>query len=53
MKAMILNKISSLKTNRQPLVLVDIPIPEPRPNEVLIKVSVFGVCHTELDEIEG
>ena len=53
MKAMILNKISSLKTNRQPLVLVDIPIPEPRPNEVLIKVSVCGVCHTELDEIEG
>ena len=53
MKAMILNKISSLKTNRQPLEFVDIPVPKPKPNEVLVKVSVCGVCHTELDEIEG
>lgn len=27
--------------------------PEPRQGEVLIKVSACGVCHTELDEIEG
>lgn len=53
MKAMILNKISSLKTNKYPLELVDMPVPKPRSNEVLIKVSVCGVCHTELDEIEG
>lgn len=53
MKAMILNKISSLKTNKQPLELVDISVPDAKPNEVLIKVSVCGVCHTELDEIEG
>ena len=53
MKAMILNKISSLKTNRQPLERVDIPVPKPKSNEVLIKVSVCGVCHTEIDEIEG
>ncbi|UCD61410.1 MAG: zinc-dependent alcohol dehydrogenase family protein [Flavobacteriaceae bacterium] len=53
MKAMILNKLTSLKTNRQPLECVDIPVPKPKSNEVLIKVSVCGVCHTELDEIEG
>ncbi|MBT8180775.1 MAG: zinc-dependent alcohol dehydrogenase family protein [Eudoraea sp.] len=53
MKAMILNKISSLKTNKYPLELVDMPIPDVKNNEVLIKVSVCGVCHTELDEIEG
>lgn len=53
MKAMILNKISSLKANKCPLELVDIPIPDIENNEVLIKVSVCGVCHTELDEIEG
>ncbi|WP_297690904.1 zinc-dependent alcohol dehydrogenase family protein [uncultured Eudoraea sp.] len=53
MKAMILNKISSLKTNKYPLELVDMPIPDIKNNEVLIKVSVCGVCHTELDEIEG
>lgn len=53
MKAMILNKIGSLKTNKYPLKLVDIPVPDVKQNEVLIKVSVCGVCHTELDEIEG
>ncbi|HUH46928.1 MAG TPA: zinc-dependent alcohol dehydrogenase family protein [Arenibacter sp.] len=50
---MILNKISNLQENKTPLQLADIPIPEPRENEVLIKISVCGVCHTELDEIEG
>ena len=53
MKAMVLNKIVSLKENNQPLTIVDIPIPEPKAHEVLIQVSVCGVCHTELDEIEG
>jgi propanol-preferring alcohol dehydrogenase len=53
MKAMVLNKSSDLKENRSPLQLLDIPIPEPKENEVRIKISVCGVCHTELDEIEG
>lgn len=50
---MILNKIISLEKNEHPLEWVDIPVPEPQGGEVLIKVSVCGVCHTELDEIEG
>ncbi|MCF8056197.1 MAG: alcohol dehydrogenase catalytic domain-containing protein [Desulfocapsa sp.] len=29
------------------------PDPVPKENEILIKVSVCGVCHTELEEIEG
>ena len=53
MKAMILNKICDLKKNRKPLEMIDIPIPKPKGNEILIKVSRCGVCHTELDEIEG
>ncbi|MBT8210362.1 MAG: alcohol dehydrogenase catalytic domain-containing protein, partial [Eudoraea sp.] len=53
MKAMVLSKIASLSENRQPLELADLPIPEPLVKEVLIKISVCGVCHTELDEIEG
>jgi propanol-preferring alcohol dehydrogenase len=28
-------------------------MPVPGPGEILIKVSTCGVCHTELDEIEG
>ena len=53
MKAMILPKIVSLESNDAPLELVDLPIPEPAAGEVLLKISACGVCHTELDEIEG
>ena len=53
MKALILPKIVSLTEVDGPLQLVEMAIPEPAPGEILIKVSVFGVCHTELDEIEG
>jgi propanol-preferring alcohol dehydrogenase len=53
MKAMVLNKLCSLSQNKQPLELTDIPAPRPQAREVLVKVSTCGVCHTELDEIEG
>jgi propanol-preferring alcohol dehydrogenase len=53
MKAMVLRHITSLAENRTPLDLVDVPIPVPKEHEILLKVSVCGVCHTELDEIEG
>ncbi len=53
MKAMVLKQISDLKENRAPLVWMDWPDPEPGEGELLIKVSACGVCHTELDEIEG
>jgi propanol-preferring alcohol dehydrogenase len=53
MKAMVLKHITNLAQNRSPLELVDLPLPIPKEQEILIKVSVCGVCHTELDEIEG
>jgi propanol-preferring alcohol dehydrogenase len=53
MKAMVLRKIGSLSENRSPLEPADLPVPVPQEKEILIKVSVCGVCHTELDEIEG
>ncbi len=42
-----------LAENKNPLRLKNLPIPIPGHKEILIKVSVCGVCHTELDEIEG
>ena len=51
MKAMVLNQISAIE--KEPLQLVDLPIPNPHAKEVLVKVSACGICHTELDEIEG
>ncbi|MGA1846419.1 zinc-dependent alcohol dehydrogenase family protein [Deferribacter abyssi] len=52
MKAMVINKICNI-FNETPLSLVDIPIPNINDDEILIKVNTCGVCHTELDEIEG
>jgi len=52
-KAMILKQIGSLAENSHPLELVNLPTPVPAAGEILIKVSACGVCHTEIDEIEG
>ncbi len=53
MKAMVLQKIKDLSKPDRPLALARLPDPVPDPDEILIRVSVCGVCHTELDEIEG
>jgi alcohol dehydrogenase, propanol-preferring len=53
MKVMVLRTITSLEVNKSPLELTELPVPIPEDNEILVKVSVCGVCHTELDEIEG
>ncbi len=53
MKAMVLDKLVKMGEVDEPLSLVDLPDPEPAEGEILIRVSVCGVCHTELDEIEG
>jgi len=48
-----MNRVVSLLDEDNPLTLVDIPVPIPGPGEALIRVNACGVCHTELDEIEG
>ena len=53
MKAMVLKYICDLTVVKKPLELAEMPVPVPKENELLIKVSACGVCHTELDEIEG
>ena len=53
MKAMVLKEIVSLEEVETPLQLADLPVPDPKPGEVLVRVAACGVCHTELDEIEG
>lgn len=50
---MLLNQVTSLDEDPEPLTLADISMPIPTADEVLIQVSICGVCHTELDEIEG
>jgi len=53
MKAWVITGVSSLLETRRPLEPVEMPVPEPAEGEVLIRVSACGVCHTEIDEIEG
>jgi propanol-preferring alcohol dehydrogenase len=51
MKAQVLKRIAQVEN--RPLELIDMPVPQPGSGEILVKVSTCGVCHTELDEIEG
>jgi propanol-preferring alcohol dehydrogenase len=53
MKAMVLNRIQQIGPDSQPLSPAELPVPSPGEKEILIKVSACGICHTELDEIEG
>lgn len=51
MKAIVLEKQALIETS--PLRLVEVAQPEPGPHEVRIKVSVCGVCRTDLHVVEG
>jgi propanol-preferring alcohol dehydrogenase len=53
MKAMVMTKICDLGRERTPLELRDLPKPEAGKGEILLRILACGVCHTELDEIEG
>jgi len=48
-----IHRVTKLPEDRSPLLQAGIPSPHPGDREVLISVSVCGVCHTDLDEIEG
>lgn len=53
MRAMTLTRTVSLETEDSPLELAELPRPVPGRGRVLLQVLTCGVCHTELDEIEG
>ncbi|MEW6270016.1 MAG: alcohol dehydrogenase catalytic domain-containing protein [Thermodesulfobacteriota bacterium] len=53
MEAMVLRRLCDLRREAAPLSRESMPDPEPRADDVLLEVSVCGVCHTEIDEIEG
>ncbi|QLQ78159.1 hypothetical protein HG537_0A04060 [Torulaspora globosa] len=39
--------------NGGPLHYTDIPVPKPKPNEILVNVKYSGVCHTDLHAWKG
>jgi propanol-preferring alcohol dehydrogenase len=42
-----------LEKQRQPLKLVEVPVPQPGPRQVLIRVHTCGVCRTDLHVLDG
>ena len=53
MKAKVLESQLDVRTHPTPLRLLTFNEPTLAPGEVLLRVTRCGVCHTELDEIEG
>lgn len=53
MQVMELRRLGRLRDNPTPLTAAERPVPPPEPGQVLLRVAACGVCHTELDEIEG
>ena len=42
-----------LHAQGEPLRLEDVPVPEPRPGQVLLQVAACGVCRTDLHVVDG
>lgn len=53
MKAWTLHATYNLHNDIAPLQLIEMPPPLPGAHEIQLRVECCGVCHTELDEIEG
>ncbi len=53
MNAHVLRHLAAIESGRDPLDFCELPDPIPGPGDLLIRVSACGVCHTEIDEIEG
>lgn len=51
MNAWVLTKPSPV--DERPLELADVPLPIPRDDELLVKVSACGICRTDLHVVEG
>ena len=53
MRAMLLPRPASASDGSEPLELAEIPVPVPGPTDLLVRVSVCGVCRTDLEIVEG
>src|SRR5947209_9412150 len=51
MKAALLRAPQPIESN--PLEITDVPMPQPGPRDVLVRVAACGVCRTDLHVTEG
>lgn len=53
MRAMRIHRLGKITADSAPLQEDHLAIPSPGDSELLVRVHTCGVCHTEIDEIEG
>jgi len=46
-------KAAVVRQYKKPLVIEEVPVPEPGPGQILVKIAATGVCHTDLHAAEG
>jgi propanol-preferring alcohol dehydrogenase len=46
-------KAAVVHSFNQPLVVEDVPIPEPGPEQVLVRIETCGLCHTDIHAARG
>lgn len=51
MRAMVLTETAPIESS--PLRMRDVPIPEPKSHEILVRLNVAAICRTDLHVIEG
>lgn len=53
MKALFITETGDVVIGRNLLVQRELPVPQPGRGQIRLRVLACGVCHTEIDEIEG
>ncbi|MBY0319492.1 MAG: alcohol dehydrogenase AdhP [Reyranella sp.] len=46
-------KAAVVREFRKPLVIEEVPVPQPGPGQVVVKIAATGVCHTDLHAADG
>jgi len=46
-------KAAVVREFRQPLVIEEVPVPNPGPGQILVGIAASGVCHTDLHAADG
>ena len=41
-------KVAVVRQFNRPLVIKEVPVPSPRPGQILVRIPASGVCHTDL-----
>jgi propanol-preferring alcohol dehydrogenase len=46
-------KAAVVRAFGKPLAIEEVPVPEPGPGQILVKIAATGVCHTDLHAVNG